>query len=886
MTYTPMMQQYLQVKADYQDAFLFFRLGDFYEMFFDDALKASQILEITLTSRDAGMEERVPMCGVPHHSVQNYIETLIQKGYKVAICEQTEDPKLAKGVVKREVIQLITPGTIMEGKTIDGKSNYFIASATKLKKTEYAFSYLDLSTGESITTFVEGDKKDLIQQLQAFNIRELVVKDDLFEELQELAETYSIVLSLENEGMAEDNSLVYVEQAPEELHEACRILLHYIERTQMRSLTHIQPFSYLEVKNYLNIDTNSKRNLELIQSLRGGDQKGTLLWLLDETSTAMGGRKLKQWLHQPLANRKAIEKRLSIVTDLLEEYFIRTELQELLKKVYDLERLAGRVAFGSVGGRDLAQLRDSLRQVPAIKDQLIHSSKEHLVPLGQALDLCEDVEIYLSKAITDHPPISIKEGDVIREGFSEKLDELRYASRNGKDWIAQLEQKERQATGIKNLKIGYNRVFGYYIEVTKSNIGLVDLNRYERKQTLTNAERYITKELKEKESIILNAEEESLVLEYQLFTEIREYLKQFIPRLQALASDISELDVFTSFATVTEKYHFVKPTFHEGRALKIINGRHPVVEKMMNKQLYVPNDCILDTDQNMMLITGPNMSGKSTYMRQVALITVMAQMGCYVPADEAELPITDQIFTRIGAADDLAGGQSTFMVEMLESQHAITNATANSLLLFDEIGRGTSTYDGMALAQSMMEYIHNEIGANTLFSTHYHELTALENELDRLQNVHVSAAEQNGKVVFLHKVKKGPADKSYGIHVAELAALPKPIIERARVLLAEFEATDVEPVLHQKEVAATAGAMTEKETVEIPKPATSSVHEETTAQLSLFEEEPVVKEVTKPKLSAVEKDVVDQLKRLNVSGTTPMDALQLVYQLQQSLLQK
>ncbi|WP_146552064.1 DNA mismatch repair protein MutS [Rummeliibacillus sp. SL167] len=886
MTYTPMMQQYLQVKADYQDAFLFFRLGDFYEMFFDDALKASQILEITLTSRDAGMEERVPMCGVPHHSVQNYIETLIQKGYKVAICEQTEDPKLAKGVVKREVIQLITPGTIMEGKTIDGKSNHFIASATKLKKTEYAFSYLDLSTGESITTFVEGDKKDLIQQLQAFNIRELVVKDDLFEELQELAETYSIVLSLENEGMAEDNSLVYVEQAPEELHEACRILLHYIERTQMRSLTHIQPFSYLEVKNYLNIDTNSKRNLELIQSLRGGDQKGTLLWLLDETSTAMGGRKLKQWLHQPLANRKAIEKRLSIVTDLLEEYFIRTELQELLKKVYDLERLAGRVAFGSVGGRDLAQLRDSLRQVPAIKDQLIHSSKEHLVPLGQALDLCEDVEIYLSKAITDHPPISIKEGDVIREGFSEKLDELRYASRNGKDWIAQLEQKERQATGIKNLKIGYNRVFGYYIEVTKSNIGLVDLNRYERKQTLTNAERYITKELKEKESIILNAEEESLVLEYQLFTEIREYLKQFIPRLQALASDISELDVFTSFATVTEKYHFVKPTFHEGRALKIINGRHPVVEKMMNKQLYVPNDCILDTDQNMMLITGPNMSGKSTYMRQVALITVMAQMGCYVPADEAELPITDQIFTRIGAADDLAGGQSTFMVEMLESQHAITNATANSLLLFDEIGRGTSTYDGMALAQSMMEYIHNEIGANTLFSTHYHELTALENELDRLQNVHVSAAEQNGKVVFLHKVKKGPADKSYGIHVAELAALPNPIIERARVLLAEFEATDVEPVLHQKEVAATAGAMTEKETVEIPKPATSSVHEETTAQLSLFEEEPVVKEVTKPKLSAVEKDVVDQLKRLNVSGTTPMDALQLVYQLQQSLLQK
>ena len=882
MAYTPMMQQYLQVKADYQDAFLFFRLGDFYEMFFDDALKASQILEITLTSRDAGMKERIPMCGIPHHAAQNYIETLVQKGYKVAICEQTEDPKLAKGVVKREVIQLITPGTIMEGKAIDGKSNHFIAASTKLNDSEFAFSYLDLSTGESITTYVEGDKKDLIQQLQAFDIRELVVKDDLFAELQELAEAYSIVLSLENEGMTEVTSLQYLKQAPEELHEASRILLHYIERTQMRSLTHIQPFTYHEVKNYLNIDTNSKRNLELIQSLRGGDQKGTLLWLLDETATAMGGRKLKQWLHQPLASRKAIEKRLSIVTDLLEDYFLRAELQELLKKVYDLERLAGRVAFGSVGGRDLAQLRESLRQVPAIKDQLNNSSKEHLVPLGQALDLCEDVEIYLSNAISDHPPISIKEGDVIREGFNEKLDELRYASRNGKDWIAQLEQKEREVTGIKNLKIGYNRVFGYYIEVTKSNIQSVDLTRYERKQTLANAERYITEELKEKEAIILNAEEESLVLEYQLFTEIREYLKQFIPRLQALASDISELDVFTSFAVVTEKYHFIKPTFHEGRALKIVNGRHPVVEKMMNKQLYVPNDCILDTDQNMMLITGPNMSGKSTYMRQVALITVMAQMGCYVPADEAELPITDQIFTRIGAADDLAGGQSTFMVEMLESQHAITNATANSLLLFDEIGRGTSTYDGMALAQSMMEYIHNKIGANTLFSTHYHELTTLENELERLQNVHVSATEQDGKVVFLHKVKNGPADKSYGIHVAELAELPKPIIERARVLLAEFEATDVEPELRHKEVAAAVVTVEE-----VPQQEMSTVHEEPTTQLSLFvEEEPVVKEVTVPELSDAEKDVLEKLKHLNVSGTTPMDALQLVYTLQQSLLQK
>ncbi|OMC82819.1 DNA mismatch repair protein MutS [Viridibacillus sp. FSL H8-0123] len=874
-TYTPMIQQYLQVKADYQDAFLFFRLGDFYEMFFDDAIKASQILEITLTSRDAGMKERIPMCGVPHHSAKNYIETLVQKGFKVAVCEQTEDVKQAKGVVKREVVRLITPGTIMEGKALDGKTNHFIAAAEQINPIEYAFCYLDLSTGEATVTYVEGDGLVLLQQLQSFGIREMVVSEQLFAELTEQAEALSIVLSIEEEVMDEAKSTQYLEEAPSNLHGAGRKLLHYIERTQMRSLSHIQPFQYNENKNYLNIDTNSKRNLELIQSLRGGDQKGTLLWLLDETVTAMGGRKLKQWLHQPLANRQHIENRLSIVTDLLEEYFVRAELQELFKQVYDLERLAGRVAFGSVGGRDLAQLRESLRQVPVIQEQLLNSSKENLQNLGKALDLCSDVESYLSHAITDHPPISIKEGDVIRGGYNAKLDELRYASRNGKDWIAALEQQEREKTGIKNLKIGYNRVFGYYIEITKSYIHLADLERYERKQTLANAERYITDELKEKEAIILNAEEESLALEYTLFTQIREELKQYIPRLQGLASAISELDVYVGFATVTEKYRFTKPIFHEGRSLKIVNGRHPVVEKMMNQQLYVPNDCILTDDRNMMLITGPNMSGKSTYMRQVALITILAQMGCYVPADEAELPITDQIFTRIGAADDLAAGQSTFMVEMLESQHAITNATEKSLLLFDEIGRGTSTYDGMALAQSMMEFIHNKIGANTLFSTHYHELTDLENDLNRLQNVHVSAMEQDGKVVFLHKVKKGPADKSYGIHVAELAELPAEIISRARILLEEFEATN----------AVSAATVTKAESALNVKDEQVDIMKDESAQLSLFaEEEP--KEVIQLAVSKLEQEVLEQIRSVNVSGTTPMDALQLVYALQQSLIKK
>lgn len=851
-TYTPMIQQYLLIKSEYEDAFLFFRLGDFYELFFEDAIKASQLLEITLTSRDGGSKERIPMCGVPYHSAQNYIETLVSKGYKVAICEQVEDPRQAKGVVKREVTQLITPGTLTEGKTIDTKTNHFIACCEPITEDTYAFVYLDVSTGEANASILEGGVKAVLQQLQAYNIKEVVLTEQLQLLLAEHASNLGIVLSIETDEMDMQKAKQYIEKLPIQLQGAARTLLQYIERTQMRFLSHLQPFSYTETKQYLRIDANSKRNLELLQSIRTGDQKGTLLWLLDETVTAMGGRKLKQWLHQPLANKQAIENRLGIVTELLQQFFLRDELRELLKKVYDLERLIGKVAFGNVGGRDLAQLRESLRQIPQIKSLLIESNCEKLTQLGERLNECTELESLLSKAITDHPPISIKEGDVIREGYNEKLDELRNASRNGKDWIAQLEQKERELTGIKNLKIGYNRVFGYYIEVTKSNISNVDLTRYERKQTLTNAERYITEELKEKEAIILNAEEQAIELEYELFVALRESIKQYISTVQQLASDISELDVYTSFALVSEKYRFTKPTFHNGKSLKIINGRHPVVEKMLNKQMYVPNDCVLTEEQNMMLITGPNMSGKSTYMRQVALIVILAQIGCYVPAEEAELPITDQIFTRIGAADDLASGQSTFMVEMLESQYAITNATSSSLLLFDEIGRGTSTYDGMALAQSMMEYIHNNIGANTLFSTHYHELTVLEKELPRLQNVHVSATEKDGKVVFLHKVKKGAADKSYGVHVAELAEMPAEIINRAKILLEQFESN------------------------EITKPKEEKI------QLSLFEQS---EEISK-QLPKQYEEVIQRLETLNIMGTTPIQAINILYELKELLLKK
>lgn len=872
-----MIEQYLSVKKDHKDAFLFYRLGDFYEMFFEDATRASQILEITLTARDAGMKEKIPMCGVPHHAAKNYIDTLVQKGYKVAICEQTEDAKFAKGVVKREVVQVVTPGTVMDGKNIDQKSNLYIAAAEQLEQY-YALTYLDLSTGEAMSTYVDGDAKDLFMQLQSLHIKELVVSAKAFDDLVELADSYAIILSIEDELSSQAQQ--YLEEIPKPLHSSAQRLLHYLEKTQMRSLSHIQAFEFIESQSILKIDANSKRNLELVQTLRG-EQKGSLLWLLDDTVTAMGGRKLKQWIHQPLASQQAIEKRLSTVSELMESYFIRLELQELLKQVYDLERLAGRIAFGSVGGRDLAQLRESLRQIPMIQQQLAETKLPELMNLGARIDDCADIEVFLSQAITDTPPISIKEGDVIREGYNQQLDDYRFASRNGKDWIAQLEQKEREITGVKNLKIGYNRVFGYYIEMTKSNVHLADLTRYTRKQTLANAERYITEELKEKEEIILTAQEKSLELEYELFTQIREKIKPLIPRIQQLASSISELDVYTSFATISERYQLIKPVFHEGRELKIINGRHPVVEKMMNKSLYVPNDCVLSTDENMLLITGPNMSGKSTYMRQVALITIMAQIGCYVPAEEAELPVTDQIFTRIGAADDLAGGQSTFMVEMIESQHAIVNATNRSLLLFDEIGRGTSTYDGMALAQAMMEYIHKNIGANTLFSTHYHELTALENELQRLRNVHVSAAEQDGKVVFLHKVKEGPADKSYGIHVAQLAELPDEIIRRSRELLTVFEASNTgETVVIEKivEVEVPGPEKIIEKIVEVEVPAKVN---EATDQLSFFQEE---SKASTPKLSKVELQALEELRSLNVSGTTPMDALQLVYNLQKLLL--
>ncbi|MBY0144307.1 DNA mismatch repair protein MutS [Neobacillus niacini] len=859
--YTPMIQQYLTIKADYQDAFLFFRLGDFYEMFFDDAIKASQELEITLTSREGGSEDRIPMCGVPYHSAPNYIEQLISKGYKVAICEQMEDAKLTKGMVRREVVQLITPGTVMEGKSLSDKENNYIASVSWFDDGTFGFAYTDLSTGESKVTQLSSNFDEVLNELSVLSSKEVVVANDFDGEWQKkMRERDVLAISYEDNSSVEMNFSHLLDNLNQEkLKQSAARLFHYLYRSQKRSLDHLQPVTTYQIHQYMKIDYYSKRNLELTETIRSKGKKGSLLWLLDETMTAMGGRTLKTWIDRPLITRREIEQRQTIVEVLMNNYFERQELREKLTEVYDLERLAGRVAFGNVNARDLVQLKRSLMQIPYLKQILFGMNHEEVNKIAESLDPCEEVTDLLERAIVENPPLSLKEGNIIRDEYNEQLDQYRYASKNGKTWIAQLEREEREKTGIKSLKIGYNRVFGYYIEVTRANLHLLTEGQYERKQTLSNAERFITPELKEKEELILQAEEKIGELEYELFAEIREIVKEHIPRLQAAAKAVSELDVLQCFAQVSEERRYVKPKFSSEGKVVLKEGRHPVVEKVLNAQEYVANDCFMDSEREVLLITGPNMSGKSTYMRQIALTAILAQIGCYVPADEAVLPIFDQVFTRIGAADDLISGQSTFMVEMLEARNALANATQNSLILFDEIGRGTSTYDGMALAQAIIEYIHKHIGAKTLFSTHYHELTVLEDELEKLKNIHVSAIEHNGKLVFLHKIKNGPTDKSYGIHVAQLAELPKELINRANEILSALEKPDIQAVAVKSTV---------KEIKEQP------------AQLSFFDEP---KEQKKQELSTKEKKVIDKMKEIDLLDITPLQAINLLYELQKKL---
>lgn len=867
-----MMQQYMAIKKDYPDAFLFYRIGDFYELFYDDAIKGAQILELTLTSRSHNATDPIPMCGMPHHAVQNYVDILIEKGYKVAICEQMEDPRLAKGMVKREVIQLITPGTVTDSNVNEAKSNNYLTALTTDDTKLFGFAYTDLSTGELKTSHLDS-LEAVINEVVNLQSKEIVVDQSIDERIQDSFKKLNIMVSHQNkiEVKAE---LSYLTQSLTEKLEKSTVetLLTYITVTQKRSLAHLQKAVAYEPSYYLRMDHYSKYNLELTRSIRSGKKQGTLLWLLDETRTAMGGRLLKQWLDRPLIQKKQIEDRQIKVAELLDHYFERSNLQDELVKVYDLERLAGRVAFGSVNGRDLIQLKTSLRQIPKIQHVLSDLDDKVFGEMLAKLDPVDDIADLIERSIVDEPPISVTEGNVIKDGYNAQLDKYRDAMTNGKKWMAELEASERKATGIQNLKVGYNKVFGYYIEITKTNLGNVPEGRYERKQTLTNAERFITPALKEKESLILEAEDKSTTLEYELFTKIREQIKQVIDRLQKLAKQVATLDVLQSFAVVSENYHFIKPTLTKNHSIDIVGGRHPVVEKVMGRQSYVPNDVKMADNVDILLITGPNMSGKSTYMRQLALTVVLAQMGCFVPAETATLPIFDQIFTRIGAADDLIAGQSTFMVEMQEANRAIQNATPQSLILFDEIGRGTATYDGMALAQAIIEFVHNHVHAKTLFSTHYHELTVLDQTLTKLKNVHVGAVEKDGDLVFLHKMEDGPADKSYGIHVAKLAGMPEELLGRADKILKRLEIKnkDTDQTLVNAEIESKKVEEPAEDVQEKQNHKTSEVDE----QLALFQTEPA---------DPQGEEVLAQIRNSNLMSMTPMDVMNQLYKWQKKL---
>ena len=779
---SPMMRQYLETKDNYEDVILFYRIGDFYEMFFEDAINVSHDLELTLTGKNAGLDEKIPMCGVPHHAANIYIDKLIDKGYKVAICEQVEDPKDAKGIVKREVIRIVSKGTVMSDDMLDAKNNNFIGALKDLGHC-FSLSYADLSTGEFISVLVEYELEKIINEIVNDNITELIINGNVDPRIiNTLKNNYSVTISKEevDEEIPEYKDL-YKDIKDVRIISSVCVLLNYLTSTQKRSIDHLQNVKVKDYKTYLKMDIHTKRNLELTENLRTKERTYSLLWLLDKTKTAMRSRMLKQMIENPLIDKEEIENRYDMVSKLLEEFLLKDELKDLLKEVYDLERLAGRVSFGNANARDLLQLKSSLKVLPRIKEIV------SILGFNLVIDDLTDLYEFLDKSIYENPPITLKEGYLIKSGYNKELDDLKLARSGGKDFIAKLEEKEKERTGIKNLRVGYNRVFGYYIEVSKGNSRQVKEEfGWERKQTLANNERFITPELKEKEQLILGAEEKIINLEYELFTNIRCKVKEVIPTIQLTAKMVAKLDVMIAFATVTEENNYTRPIITLDKEVKITEGRHPVVEKVLNGE-FVSNDIIFTKDKYVELITGPNMAGKSTYMRQMAMIVIMAQIGCFVPAKEAYLPIFDKIFTRIGASDDLVSGESTFMVEMKEANRAILGATERSLILFDELGRGTATYDGISLAQAIIEYIHDNIKAITFFSTHYHELTSLEEHKAHIKNVHVSAHEEGGTITFLHKVKDGSVDKSYGIHVAKLAQLPDSLIKRADEILMSYE---------------------------------------------------------------------------------------------------
>ncbi|HBG67093.1 DNA mismatch repair protein MutS [Kandleria vitulina] len=784
--YSPMMTKYLELKKDYQDSIVFYRLGDFYEMFFDDAIVASKALNIALTGKNAGVSERVPMCGVPFHSAQGYIEDLVKMGHKVVIVEQLTDPKASKGLVERGVVQIVTPGTIMDLK-LNEKVNHFIG-ALGIFDFHYTLAYADISTGEFYCLNLEKDDRKLKNQIETLDLKELVMNQDGYEDDSLMISHY------DNEHIQDKYKKLFEGVSDLKEIKVASNLLNYMLETQKRDLDYIQPLTEVDQQNYVVLDASTKKALELTKN-SNQEKYGTLLWLLDHTHSAMGGRMLKSWIDHPLLNKDAIEERLDMVEIFVDNLIERETIKDMINEIYDIEKLASRIAFGNVNARDLKWIASSLQVIPELKHQLLSLENEKLNKLAeQLLDLTPITEL-IESAIVDNPPLVIKEGNIIKEGYSAELDEYRDAKKNGQNWLREFEEKEKQRTGIQKLKIGYNRVFGYYIEVTKSQLNLVkDEFNYTRKQSLTNAERFITPELKEMEDKILSAQDRIVSLEYEIFSQIRQYIKQYVHMIQDVAKVVAKVDVYISLAIVASSNRYVRPTFNDEHRLHIVEGKHPIVEEVISSKNYIANDVDLDEKNRIMMITGPNMGGKSTYMRQVTLTVLMAQMGSFVPAREADLPIFDQIFTRIGASDDLVSGQSTFMVEMLEANNALRYATEDSLIIFDEIGRGTATFDGMALAQGIVEYIAKKTKALTLFSTHYHELTLMNKDLG-IKNVHASADVSNDSIKFLYKIKEGATGQSYGINVAKLAKLPDEVIARAKVILDSLQDNNMETKL-------------------------------------------------------------------------------------------
>mgnify|MGYP002408965539 CR=1 FL=1 len=801
------MQQYLEIHSQVEDAILFFRLGDFYEMFFDDAILASKELEITLTGRDCGLEERAPMCGVPYHSAQNYIAKLIEKGYKVAICEQVEDPSEAKGIVRREITRIISPGTITdEQMLVENKNNYLLC--IYLEENNYGLAITDVSTGEFMVSQIKNtDSKDtLINEIGKFNPAEIISNNNLYKdkEIRELIENkfntfispypkkYFNYTNAENKIKSHFHvyslNAIDLDNYPYAIRTA-GALLEYLEETQKNALSHINHIVRYDVNEYMLLDITTRRNLELTETIRGKDKKGSLLWVLDKTLTSMGGRLIRQWIERPLLKKGEIKDRLDSVEEILNNIGLQNDINNLLKGVYDIQRIITRISYGNANARDLLSLKQSIQILPDLKNLLKQCQGPLLFKIYRELDTLRDVYSIIDRGINDEPPITIREGNIIKDGFNQKVDEYRMATKEGKDWIARLQLKEREKTGIKNLKVGFNKIFGYYLDVTKSNIHLVP-DYFIRKQTLVNSERYFTPELKELESKILEAQDKVTNLEYQIFQDIRDGILSEINRIQAVAKNIAILDVLWSFAFISFQNHYVKPEINQGKNIYIDNGRHPVVEKMMSYNEFVSNNTKLDSNDNrIMIITGPNMSGKSTYMRQVALIVLLAQIGCFVPADGASIGIVDRIFTRVGASDDLSSGQSTFMVEMSELSNILKNASGESLVILDEIGRGTSTFDGLSIAWAVIEYIGDmkHIGCKTLFATHYHELTVLEEHLKGVRNYSIKVKEFEDNIIFLREISPGSADQSYGIEVAKLAGLPDKVIIRSREILEILE---------------------------------------------------------------------------------------------------